>query len=65
MYLALVPGPCKPRDLVSHLDIRDDICTNEGLNMILSMLDKEYVPESYVKVDEAQARYERSRRMPG
>ena len=62
--MALAPGPSKPRDLVRHIDVKD-ICTEDGLNAISKILDKEYVRESYVKADEAQARYERCRRMLG
>ncbi len=62
--MALAPGQGKPRDLVSHTDIKD-ICTDDGLDTMLNILDKEYVRESYVEADEARARYEKCRRMPG
>ncbi len=45
IYLALAPGPGKPRDLVSHIDIKD-ICTEYGLGTMLKILDREYVRES-------------------
>ena len=64
VYLALAPGAGKPRDLLSHMDIQS-IMEEDGLNTVLKILDKEYVRESYVKADEAQARYERCRRTPG
>ncbi len=52
LYLAVAPWPGQPRYLVSHMDIQD-ICTEDGLNTILKILDKEYVRESCVKADEA------------
>ncbi len=65
VYLALSPGPGKPRDLISHMDVRTEICADGGLEAVWKILDKEYVREDYVKADEAQARYDRCRRAPG
>ena len=65
IYLALESGPGKPRDLLSHLEVPGDICSTEGLKTIWKILDDEYVREAYVRSDEAQGRYERTRRLPG
>jgi hypothetical protein len=65
VYFALAARPGKPKDLVIHLDVTNDICTDEGLDTVLNILDKECVQETYAKADEARARYERCRGMPG
>ena len=65
VYLALAPGVGKPRDLFSHYDVINELCTDDGLQTIWKTLDSEYVREYYVKTDEAQARYDRCRRTPG
>ena len=65
VYLALAPGEGKPRDLFSHMDVREQLCSEDGLKEIWKTLDAEYVRDMYTKVDEAQARYDRCRRAPG
>jgi len=65
VYLSLAPGASKPRDLISHLDVRSEVCTDAGMKRVWAILDREYVRESYVKADEAQARYDKCRRGPG
>ena len=64
LYLALAPGPGKPRDLFSHFGIQD-LYSAEGLAELWKVLDREYIKEPYVQTDEAQARYERCRRTAG
>ena len=64
VYLALDSGPGKPRDLLSHLDIVEDICSASGFIEIFKILDTEYVREAYIKADDAQAKYEQFLRKP-
>ncbi len=61
----MVSGPGKPRELVSHLGIRSDTCTDEGPDIVLDIFDKDHVRDSYVKADEVQGRCERCRQMRG
>ena len=62
--LALDSGLGKPRDLLSHLDIVEDICTATGFIEIFKTLDIEYVREAYIKADDAQTKYEKCSRKP-
>ena len=64
IYLALEPGEGKPRDLMADLEI-EEVCTAEGLQKMWKVLDAEYTRDVHVRSDEAQSRYERSRRVPG
>ena len=64
IYLALASGPGKPRDLFTHYEIQE-LLEPGGLTEMWKVLDQEFVRETYVKADEAQARYDRCRRSPG
>ena len=64
IYLALKPGEGGPRYLLSHMEIQD-LCTADGMKQVFQILDAECVRESYVRSDEAQARYDRCTRKPG
>ena len=57
-------GPDKPRDLLRHLNVKDDILQNTGLKEIYKILDAEYDKPAYRKSDEAMRQYERQRRRP-
>ena len=46
VYLALAPGPGNPRDLLAHMDVKEEICGVNGFKKIFVILDAEYVKES-------------------
>ena len=62
--LDFAAGPDKPRDLLRHLNVRDDILQNSVLKEIYKILDAEYDKPGYRKSDEAFKQYERQRRKP-
>ena len=64
LYVALAAGPDKPRDLLRHLSVKDDILQNSGLKEIYRIPDAEYEKPDYRKSDEAFNQYERQRRKP-
>ena len=59
IFLALAPAPGKPRDLLSHLDVKTEICAAGGLQKVWGILDKEYIKQDFVKSDEAQTKYDK------
>ena len=64
VYLALAAGPDEPRDLLRHLNVRDDILQNSGLGEICKMLKAEHDKPGYCKNDGAFKQYERQWRRP-
>ena len=65
LYLALTPGPGKPRDLFGHWQIPADLQNSDAVKKMWQVLDAEFVRRDYAVCDEAQARYIPCRRTPG
>ena len=65
LYLALEPGPGKPRGLFTVWEIPEDLQKTGALTDMWKILDSEYTRQDYVQSDQAQARFLRCRRMPG
>eukprot|EP00969_Alexandrium_andersonii_P337166 14901968-Alexandrium_andersonii.AAC.1 len=63
VFLALTPGPGKPRDMLQAVD-EADILSDKGLNLIFEALDAEYLGRPYKRAEEAVAAYETLRRLP-
>ena len=41
------------KDAVEHLDMETELATDNGLDMLLAVLDKEFIEEECDRVDEA------------
>ena len=65
VYLALEAGVGKPRDLMRHLSLVDDVIQDKGVDTLLSILDDEFRGKPYRRAEEATSRYYRTRREQG